>query len=73
MDEIEIFLLARQWRDYDDATRLVFWGATADGVARVVVARDEPVFFVDRDVAAPGRSARARGLARRCAARPSTR
>jgi DNA polymerase II len=50
VDEIEMFLLAREWRDTDDGTRLVFWGATADGVARVVVSRDEPVFFVDRDV-----------------------
>ncbi len=45
-----MFLLAREWRDLDDGTRLVFWGVTAEGVGRVVVSRDEPVFFVDRDV-----------------------
>jgi hypothetical protein len=45
VDEIEMFLLAREWRDFDEGTRLVFWGATAEGVARVVVNRHEPVFF----------------------------
>lgn len=49
MDELDLFLLTREWRDFDDVTRLVFWGATADGVARVVVSRDEPVMFVPRD------------------------
>jgi len=47
--EVEVFLLTREWRDLDDRTRLVFWGASADGVVRVVVTRDEPVFFVERD------------------------
>jgi DNA polymerase-2 len=49
VDEVDMFLLAREWRDGDAATRLVFWGVTADGVARVVVDRGEPVFFVERD------------------------
>ena len=49
MDEVDVFLLTREWRDLDAGTRLVLWGASADGVLRVVVTRDEPVFFVERD------------------------
>ena len=47
--ELDVFLLTREWRDLDEGTRLVFWGASADGVVRIVVTREEPVFFVLRD------------------------
>lgn len=49
MDPHQLFVLTREWRDLDDHTRLVFWGATAEGALRVVVPRSEPVFFVERD------------------------
>ncbi|HVY44310.1 MAG TPA: DNA polymerase II, partial [Minicystis sp.] len=55
MTETELFVLTREWRDVDGRTRLVFWGATSEGVARVVVTREEPVFFVERGVVARGR------------------
>lgn len=54
MDDVEVFLLTREWRDFEQGTRLVFWGASSDGVVRVVVTRDEPVFFVDRDTPIQG-------------------
>lgn len=49
MDEVDVFLLTREWRDLDDRTRLTFWGVSAEGVVRIVVPRAEPVFFVERD------------------------
>src|SRR5687768_16312439 len=45
----ELFLLTREWRDLEDGTRLVFWGLGSSGPVRVVITREEPTFFVDRD------------------------
>ncbi len=49
MEAIDLYLLTREWRDVGDRTRLVFWGVTAEGVARVVVQGFEPVLFVEAD------------------------
>ncbi len=49
VDELDVFLLTREWRDVDDGTRLAFWGASAEGTVRVVITREEPLFFVDQD------------------------
>lgn len=48
-EDLDLFVLTREWRDVDERTRLIFWGVTAEGVGRVVVAQNEPVFFVERD------------------------
>ena len=45
----EAFLLSREWRDADDGVELILWARSADGPARLRIARQEAVMFVPRD------------------------
>lgn len=49
MDTAEGLILSRRWQDDRDGLKFEFWVRTSEGPVRVVVPKQESVFFVERD------------------------